>query len=254
MIDSSAGTKAAEDTRRMADKTESVASIRADFMRRWFAIAVSVGFATTVVNMGWVKNGVWPTYAESEQIARLSVALLATLFSWEGYLLSIQRKPLDDIFRFLVDVFLVFVYLFMLLTSKFPFFWLALHAITFGIYVFWDILTIGMYRNKFVTQDVTDPNVLMVYCKGLIGSEGIDRGPIITVFWLGYFCFILWASRFAVPYSTFWFAALVLLGLAGYRIDKTHFRKSPLFAPLATLGLAAFAGILIVILKNYWAV
>jgi hypothetical protein len=81
-----------------------------------------VGFATTVVNMSWVKAGSFPDYKESEQLARLAVAMLATILSWEGYLLSIQKKPLQDIWRYILDVCLVFIYLFLLLTSKFPHF------------------------------------------------------------------------------------------------------------------------------------
>jgi hypothetical protein len=111
---------------KVTERQEQLAELRHDFMRRWFAIAISVGFASTVVRMAWVQNGTWPAHPEAEQIARLFVALLATVLSWEGYLTSISEKKLFDFARYLIDILLVFMYLFLLLTSQFPLFWLSI--------------------------------------------------------------------------------------------------------------------------------
>lgn len=233
----------------MTVKLETAASLRADFMRRWFGIAISVGFATTVVSMEWVQNGTTPNYTEKEQLARLAVALLATILSWEGYLLSIQRKPLADFGRFLLDVLLVFLYLFLLITSKFSSFWLFLHALSFSLYIAWDFLTILLYRDKFVTNEVP-VSLLGVYWRGLIGKADIDRGPIITIFWACYFLVIYLSSNRQIPFATFVYAGFVLLGLVGYRLDKGHFRNRALVTPVATIGLSAFVLFLLEILEG----
>jgi hypothetical protein len=61
------------------------AKSRADFMKRLFAVAVSVGFASPLTRMGWITNGTAPSGAEWQQIVILATALLATIGSWEGY-------------------------------------------------------------------------------------------------------------------------------------------------------------------------
>lgn len=231
----------------MTSKTETAASLRADFMRRWFAIAISVGFAATVVNMGWVKNGVAPDHPELEQLARLFVALVATVLSWEGYLLSIQRKPLNDIWRYFLYILLVFLYLFLLLTSKFPYFWLALHALTFYIYAIWDLLTIFMYRDKFVLESQEYISTITAYYRGLVGNSTVDRGPVITIFWMIYFLVPYALSIYSKNYSTFVLAGLVLSGLVFYRIDKTYWRNLALLSPLSVISLSVIAILCVVV-------
>jgi hypothetical protein len=221
----------------MTTKIETVETLRADFMRRWFAIAISVGFATTVVNMGWVREGRMPDYGEWEQLARLLAALVATVLSWEGYLLSIQNKPLKDFPRYFLDVFLVFLYLFLLLTSKFSYFWLYLHALTFVLYMTWDFLTIAWYREKFLLGDTRQASIFEVYTGGLIGAHSIDRGPVITMWWAAYFILLCVLPFTAIPYSTFFLAVFVLAGLGGYRVDKSRWRKLPLMSPISVVVL-----------------
>src|SRR5678815_5087842 len=94
--------------------------IRRDLMARWFAVAISVGFATALVHMKWLNSGTWPDAAESQQIARLIAALVAVVFSWEGYFLSIGKKKLTTPSRFYIDFVLVLLYTVLLYTSKIP--------------------------------------------------------------------------------------------------------------------------------------
>ena len=44
------------------------AEIRSDFIGRLFAVGVSVGFATAIIRMNWVKTGDFPNHTELEQI------------------------------------------------------------------------------------------------------------------------------------------------------------------------------------------
>jgi hypothetical protein len=66
---------------RNKERLKNVAANRADFMKRWFAIAISVGFATAVSNMGWLKPDAQLDFSltidwqQVEQAARLGILL-----------------------------------------------------------------------------------------------------------------------------------------------------------------------------------
>lgn len=202
------------------------AGIRADFMRRWFAVAVSVGFASTVNGMSWVQHGTAPSAIEWQQIARLGVAMIATLLSWEGYLLSIAGKPLYDFPRFAIDVFLVLVYLVLLISSRHGHYWLWLHALTFCLYLVWDYLTIRSlgHRDRFANDCAPIsyvPTIGDVYAGGFTSDPKINPGPVITIFAAAYFAWLP-ILHFLSGMNTYAFAAFVLLGLIGYRVDKSY--------------------------------
>jgi len=75
---------------------------RADFIRRLFAVAVSVGFANQIIGMTELKAGN-PTAAELEHLAYLAVGLYLIVQSWEFYFLSIEKKAAGPA-TFSVDV------------------------------------------------------------------------------------------------------------------------------------------------------
>lgn len=229
------------------DRSEQFATLRNDFMRRWFAIAVSVGFATTVVQMEWVKQGHAPSYPEWEHLGRLGAALLATVLSWEGYFISISTKKLYDFPRYLIDILLVFLYLFLLLTSRFPYYWLALHAITFGVYAVWDFLTAWWYRRWYAPEGTP---LWRVYWNGATATRNVDTGSVITVVWAAYFVAIWLMSRYTFAYDTFVFAAFVVAGLTGYRYNKGLFRKNLYFTYFTPLAAAGLLGITVFIIQN----
>ena len=51
------------------------AEIRSDFIGRLFAVGVSVGFATAITRMNWVKTGDFPNQMELDQILPDGAAL-----------------------------------------------------------------------------------------------------------------------------------------------------------------------------------
>jgi hypothetical protein len=102
------------------DAETAQAESRADFMKRLFAVAVSVGFASTLTRMVWISNGTIPTGDERHQIALLTTALIATISSWEGYFAAIDVRPLRSIWRFIIDIVLVLVYMILLISSGHP--------------------------------------------------------------------------------------------------------------------------------------
>lgn len=235
-----------------------LAKDREDFMKRWFAIAISVGFATALSNMPWLKSKVAPDldlpidWDQVKQIARLSIAVIATILSWDGYFKSIKSKPLIDGSRFSIDIFLVFLYLVLLLTSKFGDFWLFIHAIAFFIYCIWDYLSIRIYPREYIRNDPKkefNPSISDIYIGSVSGSFNVYHGPAVTLIWTIYFWSLPLSYRFILneaernqPLTTFVFAAFVLMGLWFYRTDKSKgFSKAKrlslvLFATLGVLG------------------
>src|SRR5690348_9899510 len=123
-------------------EAEARASIRGDFLRRLFAVAISVGFATTLVRMPWVQSFSAPTSDEWKQLVVLCVGLFATVASWDGYLLSITKKPLRSVGRYGIDILLVFIYMLFLILSGHHRVWPWLLAVIFALYTIWDALSV----------------------------------------------------------------------------------------------------------------
>jgi hypothetical protein len=232
-----------------------IAINREDFMKRWFAIALSVGFATALANMPWLKDGVIfePSlpldWEQIEQLARLFVAAVATVLSWDGYFRSIENKPIEDGSRFFIDVFLVFLYLFLLLTSKFSYFWLWIHATAFLFYIVWDFLSIRRYRDVYINPGAAEdfyPSIKGIYVGSLGDDPQVYRGPAVTLMWFVFFSALPLSYQFALteldrakPITTFVYALWVLWGLGAYRHDKNV--RLPFWSRFKTILLSVSA-------------
>jgi hypothetical protein len=195
--------------------------IRGDLIRRLFAVAISVGAATTLARMDWVEKGHWPTLAEWQQLAILSVAMTATVLSWDGYLMSIEDRPLKKFWRFAIDITLVFVYMFLLMTSHHKTWWIPIHAITYALYIIWDFLTVREYTAKYYMQGATQKQTIFgVYWGGLRDVDKVSRGPVITLGWAAYFWGLFLINRHGLEDRVFITAIFAIAGLVLYRRDK----------------------------------
>lgn len=236
------------------------ARFRDDFIRRLFAVAISVGFASTLVSMNWLKDGNWPNAIELEQIAILIVGLAATVLSWDGYLLSIDKKPLYDLPRFLIDIVLVFIYLFLLLSARQPSFFLSVLACIFTLYVVWDFLTVRLFVHQYRPADSSPhsempaklSDVFDVYRGALVDRNDIGSSPIVTILWWLYFlALLIISSRYDAPYEVFVTCGFALLGLIGFRYDKSRRKQGAgKFRPWRRF---IFIGAFIVILYMYFS-
>src|SRR6202011_3726669 len=81
-----------------------------------------------------------------EGLLLLVVSMFAVVGSWEGYLKSIRQKPLDDEIRFYLDIFIVFAYLILMLSSELTDLWYWSLFLTFVIYLAWDVAGIVYVR------------------------------------------------------------------------------------------------------------
>jgi hypothetical protein len=68
-----------------AETTESIAKARFDLVIRFVAVAISVGFATTLSRMEWIQKGAVPNEIEMQEILRLATALFVSSSGWEWY-------------------------------------------------------------------------------------------------------------------------------------------------------------------------
>jgi hypothetical protein len=207
------------------------AEIRADFIKRLFAVAISVGAATSFVQMDWVKDGVWPNVSDWERLAILAVGMFATVLSWDGYLVSIDSKPLGDYWRFTIDIILVFIYMFLLISSRRSYLWLPTLAVIFILYVLWDMLTVREHMKSYDTTlspagDVENYragfiDVLRVYGRGFLDRPDTNRGPVITLSWAIFFLVLATLNYLSTArYQVFVTCAFAAVGLFLYRRDK----------------------------------
>jgi hypothetical protein len=222
------------------------AQIRGDLIRRLFAVAISVGAATTLSRMAWVNNGCWPNLREWEQISILLAATVATVLSWDGYLMSIEDRPLEGFWRFAIDIALVFIYMFLLMTSNHRTWWLFIHALTFVLYVVWDFLTIREHTHKYYAPYLIHPteSVRDVYVRGLTDRDRQSKSPIITLGWAIYFALLYLINKPGLEDRVFGATAFALAGLILYRQDKKY-RWSLGLRALVIFGILTISGIYI---------
>lgn len=234
---------------------------REDFMKRWFAIAVSVGFATALSRMPWIESqsiflmSLPLDWNQINQIMRLVAAGTATLLSWDGYLLSIRTKPLTDSARFYIDVCLVALYLILLLTSASPNFWIGIHTFAFLIYIIWDFLSIKVHPAAYILNN--EENYIsrkQIYGGVFRGSIDIYHGPIVTLTWPIYllalsatYYGLFDAAEKSSPVVTILYFLLTLFGLFGYRAAKQD-RTSGLAARILWVLCCSLIAILLAFL------
>jgi len=222
---------------------------RSDLIRRLFAVAISVGAATTLYRMRWVLEGRPPCLAEYQQLLILVAAMTATVLSWDGYLWSVKQRPLRNFWRFTIDILLVFIYLLLLMTSQLLTWWLFIHALIYLLYALWDWLSVMDWTAAFYPPKTPSRKITIrgVYVEGLRDGANESRGPIITIAWGLYFWALCGLNYLIVP----WFnglglreyivisTVLVVLGLYEYRQDKiTRYSMFKRTAWIAVLLLA----------------
>jgi hypothetical protein len=209
-----------------------LAANRADFVKRIFAVAVSVGFASQLVQQPWIRAGALPTWPETADFLLLCLGLLLVVQSWEGYLRAITSRPLEKVWRFYIDIALVFMYLSLLVISKNRTAFLFLNLVIFLTYVLWDCISFL----EFYKRDGYPSRSLSSYFKGLLGP---GRRRLTTIIYFGFSLELFLVHYFSRPLLLLPMFVSVLGILIGYRQDK----ESPsnvivyaiLFVPLGIL-------------------
>jgi hypothetical protein len=207
------------------NEATSRAKDRLDLVKRFFSVAISIGVGSAIVSADWIKNGYFPDREQTEQLCIVLFALGATVLSWDGYLSSVEKKPLNGWFRFAIDIFLVIIYTVLIITAKKTWFWLPILCLIFALYVVWDSVSVLEYPADFDCSyrsgDWRLITVLRVYALAAIDRPGINRGPLISLVWAIYFLVLRYLVHERNPQlSVFWVLSAAAAGLFLYRRDK----------------------------------
>jgi len=171
---------------------------RADFMKRFFSVAVSVGFASKLGDLKFLSSFGIPSQEEIHQLILLVFATTVVVGSWEFYFRSIDKRPLIDWQRFVVDIVIVSLYIVFLLSVKvFDVFFVYLDTIML-LYIVWDILSMRVYPSDYGIPSFGLWNVFTVYRYGIlirIGEKG-QIGPFITLWWCIMFALLFAFHRY----------------------------------------------------------
>lgn len=165
---------------------------RLDFVRRFVAVAISVGFAGVLVKMNWLAEGSWPSLREWEQLFRLSTAFLVILLGWEWHHKDLGIHKTTSVKRFIVDVAVVIASLIFLISYAHELIWLGSLVAIFALYVVWDLVNFS-----------EDPT--------LSGRPNAFRGPLTNGLWLFYFVGIFCLALLLSP--TFVHTVLVCIAI-----------------------------------------
>jgi hypothetical protein len=200
------------------------AADRNDFIKRLFAVVISVGFATTVPStLQWIVTFSSPDRVVARSSALLLASLLLVVQSWEGYLASVRLYPLKDIMRFIFDIILVFEYLLLLNLSvdkgdltHYKFFTCV--CTIFFTYLAWDYFRVLAYRDRYSVKGPIDALVPLI--RGLFVGSSSYKGPSITLWWFLYFIITYELSDFSGCVKFYSMALAIVYGLIMYRLDK----------------------------------
>jgi hypothetical protein len=226
---------------------------RQDFVRRFVAVAVSVGFASALVRMPWLTDGSWPNLGQWEQLLRLFTAFVIIVFGWEWHHKDLGTQKETSIFRFAVDVAVIIVSLIFLFSSSHEVLWLLSLTTIFGLYIVWDVVT---FWPRFLAFRTRHPTLGEMFNAFRGNRENIDkiRGPITNAIWFAYFLiiFVVFLVWFKQP--TFWhtaslcFVAVLSAGFLtwqGNNPDSWNYRSRvwlPVFLFVVLAALLFLAG------------
>lgn len=125
----------------MTDAPEhGLAKNRADFLRRFFVGALSLGVAFALARLATTAPGGFASVPASEWVL-LAAAVAVVLTSWEAYFLAVERFPLKDARRFYLDALIVLCYVALFASFQQPRAFLWCLGAVFLLYAAWDVLT-----------------------------------------------------------------------------------------------------------------
>lgn len=194
---------------------QQLADNRADFVKRIFAVAVSVGFASQLVQQPWIREGLLPSWAELANFTMLCLGLFLVVQSWEGYLKAIQSKPLYKIPRFYIDIALVFMYLSLLVISTNRTAFLFIVSLIFFMHVLWDCVSFIEFFEREKYPDCS----LRSY---MVFLPSLGRRRLTTIVYFIFTVELFSLQYFSHPITLVPLFLAVIGILIGYRLDKDY--------------------------------
>jgi hypothetical protein len=153
--------------------------------------------------------------------------MVTVVASWEGYLASIKKHPLQDVWRFYLDIVIVFEYLILMTLDDNQVRFINWICVIFVTYAIWDYVRILV--NKEIYRWTNPFGAILPFFVGLVRGPEAIKGPSITLWWTIYFLMLRNVDLFENEVG-FWVLTLAILyGVVMYRVDKVRrfgiFRK-----------------------------
>jgi hypothetical protein len=209
----------------LSDSDKARSAGRADFMKRFFSVAVSVGFASKIGDFKFLSSLTVPNAEQLHQLVLLMFAMVIVVGSWEFYFVSIEKRPLIDWQRFTTDIIIVSLYIVLLLSVKnFDVFLFYLLLIMLA-YIALDVLSMRAHPRQYGLPKFSVSNVARLYKNGALNYTGKTEttkiGPFITLWWFVVYSLLFWfhlgcAAKF---YSV---AVASVVAYIFYRMDQVN--------------------------------
>ena len=205
-----------------------------------FTAVLTVGLTPEIIGFkgmlseGWVMGAMAGKSVDltSQEIVHLiafATGVSTLLLSWFGIHASLQARPIKygstwGMFRFILDVALIFSYGLVLLFFRQLTAVVFLLMLIYGTFVIWDIFKIAEYRDEYF-----DPRRIQ-HLRLSVRAPVSSARSLIAYFprqfvslWFAICFSVLWiVSSIGVPLAQVSIALLALLFTALYRIGKSH--------------------------------
>ena len=202
-------------------------NFRIDFIDPLFAVAIHIGFVEGLLHEGWLHDRVVPKQLGDLANLLIFVAAFWTIVaSWVGYHQSIRKKPIVGQARFVLDILLLALYIFLLLYFRKPFAEAVLLTAVYVLYVAWDFYKTKEYPEIYYA--VAPPSgpayVGRCFAEWLQpGRYAALRSEAVTVGWAVFFVILIPYTLFPIAASDggkIGFAIALVFANTIYRYDK----------------------------------
>jgi hypothetical protein len=201
---------------------------RIDFIDPLFAIAIHIGIVDGIMHQKWLEHRSVPTtLPEFANLMMFLAGFWTIVASWVGYHRSIQAKPIKGDVRFVLDIVLLALYIFLLLYFQTPSHIAVLMVLIYLVYIAWDYFKTKEYANVFY-GGANPPNGPTYFCQCLTewmcpGKHPTLVSESVTFGWAMFFLVALpfaWWPVATTDTGKIICALLVVAANYSYRYDK----------------------------------
>jgi Ca2+/Na+ antiporter len=203
---------------------------RIDFIDPLFAVAIHIGFVENLFEHKWFKDRALPNTGESwADVLLFIIGLLVIVLSWVGYHNSINNKPIRDDWRFMLDIVLLVLYIFLLVYSSDVKWMAAWMVLIFVVYAAWDYAkTLEYPEDYYPNRQPRGPRTYISRCWSgwwRCRNSFPSFSEVVTFGWMVFFVVLLpLAHRPESGTTAGRIASAVIFGACAclYRFDKGH--------------------------------
>jgi hypothetical protein len=198
-----------------------------DFIDPLFAVAIHIGFVEGLLHENWLHTRGYPnSLSDIANLLLFIAAFWVIVASWVGYHKSIYVKPIIEEARFILDVVLLTLYIFLLLYFREPIGLVALMVAIYFLYVAWDFCKTKEYSNSYYETGTPGGLRYLGMCfAGWLqpGRYTLLRSEVVTLGWMIFFL-ILFPFTLLPHMESDWgkiaLAAILIVANSIYRCDK----------------------------------